>query len=163
MNNFILNLMSGEPLCVQIICTLAIGLCTVIIGIGTVIIGYLQWKTNETKRRMDLFEDRYNHLYIPLNEAFHSMTSSIYRDNPELFIKNSEEVIKEINKYSFFIKEKDANELIKAYTTYYHEVIRVGELSQKEAITSLNEYLKKLEYNKKIIYDILTKYLRIEK
>ncbi len=163
MNNFVNNLIAGEPLYVQVTCTLLIGLCTVIVSLATAIIAYMQWQTNEKKTRMDLFEERYNHLYIPLNAALDSMTRNTYKENPDLFIKNSEDFFKELNKYSFFMKEKDSKILIDTFTKYYKEVIRVGELPQEEAVKSLEKYLNNLTCYRKTMYDLLTKYLRIEK
>lgn len=163
MNNFVNNLIAGEPLYVQVTCTLLIGLCTVIVSLATAIIAYMQWQTNEKKTRMDLFEERYNHLYIPLNAALDSMTRNTYKENPDLFIKNSEDFFKELNKYSFFMKEKDSKILIDTFTKYYKEVIRVGELPQEEAVKSLEKYLNNLTCYKKTMYELLTKYLRIEK
>ena len=163
MANIINNLLTCNPIYVQVFCTLLIGLCTVIVSLGTAIIAYMQWQTNEKKTRMDLFEDRYNHLYIPLNAALDSMTRNTYKKNPDLFIKKSEEFLTELNKYSFFMKESDAQKLIDTYIKYYKEVIRVGELPQEEAVKSLEKYLNNLTCYKKTMYDLLTKYLRIEK
>ena len=163
MNNFINNLIAGEPLYVQVFCTLLIGLCTVIVACVTASIAYLQWCTNEAERRMDLFEDRYNHLYIPLLKTLNSLTINTYKEDPNLFVKTSETFLKELRKYAFFLKENDQKNLIDAYTKYYKEVIRFGELSQEEASKTITEYLISLESYKKEMYKILTKYLRIEK
>ena len=163
MNNFINNLIAGEPLYVQVFCTLLIGLCTFCVSLITAIIAYMQWQTNEKKTRMDLFEERYNHLYIRLNVALDSMTRNTYKENPDLFIKNSEDFFKELNKYSFFMKKSDAQKLIDTYIKYYKEVMRVGELPQEEAVKSLEKYLNNLTCYKKTMYELLTKYLRIEK
>jgi len=123
-------------------------------------IAYQQWQTNERKRRQDLFEMRYEHLYKNTSDAIGKISKifELNRDKIEEFQNNYKADSEKLNKYSFLIKRKDFKKL----ENYLKEAV----------INTVSEYKMKLEDNEDVqnknddlqnkINLLLEPYLRIE-
>lgn len=104
--------------------------------VGTALLAYIayqQWQTNERKRRQELFEMRYEKLFI-----------AIYKMNDENFTeKNRTEALNAIAKYKYLIKEKDFSQLLLC-------------------VSSIKIYPEKKDFYLSKLLLLMEKYLRIE-
>ena len=73
-------------------------------------IAWQQWQTNERKRKQDLFEKRYDNLYLPIlkcsESIMHIKDSKVSKEKRKQQIENEiAEFWKQYNKYKFLISE----------------------------------------------------------
>ena len=133
-----------------------------LVAILTVYIAYQQWHTSEKQRKQDLFEKRYENLYIPMLDCLKKIENINKKKIAET--KKREYVQKEIDffwerygKYSFLISEEDDKKLTNCYNF-------ILELSQKEPPTPEESTMLFPLFMAclKTMQQILGKYLRIE-
>lgn len=131
-------------------------------------IAYQQWQTNERKRKQDLFEKRYNNLYMPILKCSENITKikDLALSDNEKNKKIEDEINKfwnKYNKYKFLITQYDAEILQNNYNHMLkiikeHKYKDVNFKTDKASILSV----MKLLYFFSIMEKILSKYLRIE-
>ena len=143
-------------------------LLTPAIAILTGLIAYLQWKTNEWKRKQDLFDMRYDNLYYPIfvcseniakiREAELSLEEKGKRVQEEI-----QKFWKQYSKYKFLISNEDSEKLSEYYN-YMLEIIQKYDYTNIKSEDNAEEILSILALlcHAMQMEEILAKYLRIE-
>lgn len=143
-------------------------LLTPMIAILTGMIAYLQWKTNERKRKQDLFEMRYDNLYLPI----YTCTKHIQEIKEtklsleEKGAKIQDETQKfwfKFCKYKFLITNEDSERLSQHYN-YILEIFQKYNYQNQNSEANAEEILSiiALIYHLMKMEEILTRYLKIE-
>lgn len=119
-------------------------------------IAYQQWQTNERKRRHELFAERYE-FYSNILKFLKSFTEN----SPVIPVSQYKEIIQNINKNGYLIKQKDYNELFE----YFNNLRSLDQkISSQEAekirgiISSMFEAYLAIE-PKDTIWDILKRWI----
>lgn len=139
-------------------------LLTPTIAILGLYIAYQQWKSNETKRRQELFNLRYEHLFLKTNELIKLGNSLI--EKPSNNVYDFDDKIRvyrnHLEKYKFLIKEKDyavIMHILSVHHTFEYDINTCDEEKYKLEQELIFIQNKKLQ----MVYKILESYLRIEK
>ncbi len=148
---------------------LSSALLTPTIAIIGTFIAIRQWKTNEAKRRHELFNDRYTHVYVEALNFYATIKNIVYQGAEEDDIQDLlEEYESKLYKYRFFIKESDFVNLQNILNLFLDELGSYLSIKNKKELNKEETEIKrKFELNyyeiEKQIYSIMEKYLRIEK
>lgn len=143
-------------------------LLTPMIAILTGLIAYLQWKTNERKRKQDLFDMRYDNLYFPIFTCIQNITQikEVELSDEEKAKKIEDEIQKfwqHYCKYKFLISNEDSEKLSKHYNLILDILQKYDYKNMKmEEDTEGTLSVIALMYHIVQMESILTKYLRVE-
>lgn len=141
---------------------------TPLIAILTGLIAYLQWKTNERKRKQDLFNMRYDNLYFPIFTCSVNITK--IKEEKISIEEKGKKIQNEIQrfwqqycKYKFLISNEDSEKLSQHYN-YMLEIIQKYDYQKMNSENNAEEILSILAllYHIMQMEEILAKYLRIE-
>lgn len=134
----------------------------------TILIAYLQWRTNERKRKQDLFEMRYDNLYFPIYTCIKNIQEMKCIDVSleEKGKRIQDEIQKfwiKFCKYKFLITNEDSEKLSQHHN-YILDIIQKYDYQNKNSEVNAEEILSiiALIYHLMQMEEILTKYLRIE-
>lgn len=143
-------------------------LLTPMIAILTGLIAYLQWKTNERKRKQDLFDMRYDNLYFPIFKCSENITK--IKEEELSLEEKGKKIQDEIQKfwqqyckYKFLISNEDSEKLSQHYNSML-EIIQKYDYEKMKSENNAEEILSILMLLCCIMHmeRILTKYLRVE-
>ena len=134
----------------------------ILLAILGVYIARQQWQTNERTRKQDLFEKRYDNLYLPILKCSENILR--IKDKKGTKDKKKQQIEAEIaefwkqyNKYRFLISEKD-NEKLNHHYEFILEIIQKNYVDAAEYLVSMLELIGHLTQ----METLLAQYLRIE-
>lgn len=139
-------------------------LLTPTIAILGLYIAYQQWKSNESKRRQELFDLRYENLFVKINELI-NLNNSLKEKTSNNIYEFDDEIAtyrKHLEKYKFLIKEKDffqIDHILSIMHTFEYDK-NTDEATMHDLKFKLWE-IRGIKFKR--IYSILNSYLRIEK
>lgn len=145
-------------------------LLTPTIAIFMAIIALQQWQTAEKKRKQDLFELRYDNLFLPIlnNSDRYNMYEKEKFENLD-WDKKSEldkQFSKQLHKYKFLIKKSDFDSLMTLHNNLCSVLIRENLTYNDENDSKRNDKLtaifQELEKILEEMDEIIGKYLRVE-
>lgn len=125
-------------------------------------IAWQQWQTNERMRKQNLFEKRYDNLYLPILKCLENILR--IKDKKGTKDKKKQQIEAEIvefwkqyNKYKFLISEKD-NEIL---NNHYESILEIIQKQYNDAAECMFDLLMLIrELNQ--MEALLARYLRIE-
>ena len=142
---------------------------TPIIAIVTTFIAWQQWITNERKRKQDLFDKRYDNLFLPILK--NAENYDYYKNNEttnidyQVIKEKNEKLHYQLHKYKFLIKQKDFKKIMELHgklckclqeeTKYQTGNVKDDKTTAKTIYEDLASIYDKIE-------SIITKYLLIE-
>lgn len=142
---------------------------TPIIAIVTTFIAWQQWITNERKRKQDLFDKRYDNLFLPILK--NAENYDYYKNNEttnidyQVIKEENEKLHYQLHKYKFLIKQKDFKKIMELHgklckclqeeTKYQTGNVKDDKTTAKTIYDDLININDQIE-------NILTKYLLIE-
>lgn len=143
-------------------------LLTPAIAILTGLIAYLQWQTNERKRKQDLFDMRYDNLYYPIFVCSENITKIrevelSFEEKGKRIENEIQNFWKQYSKYKFLISNEDSGKLQEHYN-YMLEIIKKYDFTNIKTEDNAEEILSILAllYHAMQMEEILAKYLRLE-
>lgn len=143
---------------------------TIILSFMTCCVALQQWISTEKQRKQDLFEKRYNELFLPiLNDA---EKYNVYKQNEseidfEEKEKREEEFRLRLHKYKFLIKEEDFERIINLYEELCNKLKDEKKKLERKGLKNfeyeMSKILKEIEHLYNEMECIIKKYLQIEK
>lgn len=142
-----------------------------LIAVFMAYIAYQQWQTNERKRRQELFELRYEKLFLLIlndsNRYDMEEKDKFENLNTEEIEQQRKNFNKQLHKYKFLIKQSDFDKLMnlhdKLCSTLINEHLIYNDLKDSDRPKKLISIYKILGKTYEEMDEIMGSYLRVEK
>lgn len=132
-----------------------------LIAIFMAYIAYQQWQTNERKRKHDLYEMRYEHIFNRIFQTINILENDADKYNEEEQ-KEINEILKDLEKYKFLIKKED----IKILYINFNDIVDLNSEYRKshdiEQAKKIFDFVEKKKQCQENIRNLMNSYLLVE-